>query len=223
MRHDEMTKKKGFPVLKIYDVTAPFGTQLPFYPGDVVMETKEHTSITKGDDVNITRFSFSCHSGTHYDAPKHMFDNGKTIDEFPPERFMGDALVVEIRGKPAVTVQDIKMINCDFSGKFILFKTDNVGAMLQSNFVEDYVYIAPDAAQLLAAGNPNCVGLDYLSLEKYNAPDLSAHYALMNKDVLVLEGLVLDNVPPGEYSIYAFPLMVAAGDGSPARVVLIEK
>jgi len=208
--------------MKIYDVSAQFSPQLPFYPGDVVMDTQEFMSMSGGDIANISLITFGTHTGTHFDTPKHMIDSGKTLDDFPIERFTGSALVVEARGKPAVTAEDIRQIQSDIFGKTVLFKTDNVGAMWDSNFKKDYVYISDDAAQLLAEAEPNCVGIDYLSIEKLNSPSFGAHKALMKKDILILEGLVLDNVPPGEYLMMAFPLKIPGGNGSPARVVLIE-
>ena len=38
---------------------------------------------------------------THVDAPRHFFREGDAVDEIPPERFMGEAEVIEVEG-PAV-------------------------------------------------------------------------------------------------------------------------
>ena len=69
------------------------------------------------------------------------------------------------------------------------------------------------------------VGIDYLSIEKGGSPGHPVHVALLEKEIVILEGVDLREVPPGDYEIVCLPLKYEGGrgDGSPARTVLIKR
>jgi len=97
---------------------------------------------------------------------------------------------------------------------------DPLGQMLRSAFQEDHLYISRDAATYVAQAGLKLVGFDYISVDRYGSADFPAHHALLEAGVVIVEGLDLSEVEPGEYDMTCLPLRVAGGDGAPARVIL---
>lgn len=208
--------------MKYYDISAPFSTNLPIYPGDPIMTQNEICDITKGDVANVSELYFGSHTGTHLDVPKHFFANGKSLDQVPIEKFIGVAKVFEIKGKDSISYNDICNLNIE-NDDIILFKTDNNDMMLNPIFKTDFVYLSYDAAKFLVEKNIRAVGIDYLSIEKYNSEEPIVHRTLLGNDIYIIEGLILSKVKSGVYNIIALPLNIPNGNGSPVRVILTSK
>ncbi len=206
--------------MKIYDITAPISLNMPIYKGDPEFTCKPHYSIESGDGVNVTFVSFGTHSGTHIDAPLHHFNNGKSTSQIPLERFIGKARVLDFCGTKSITAKELSKYNIR-ENENILFKTDNADAMMRANFKEDFVYIEPDAAEYLAECKVNMVGIDYLSVEKFNSKESSVHITFLQNEIVVLEGLYLYEVEAKEYNITVLPLNFSC-DGIPVRAILTD-
>ncbi len=205
--------------MKLYDISVPLSTHVPIFPGDPSVGFEQYYGLEDGDVCNLTIYNFGSHSATHMDAPLHFLQDGKSVTELPIERFMGEALVVDARGRSSVTADFIKPLDIK-EGVNVLFLTDNGNALLDSEFKKDFVYISPDAAQLLVDKKVNMVGIDYLSVEQYGADDFAAHKILLANEIILLEGICLDGIEPGEYTLFAFPISICGANGSPVRAVL---
>lgn len=205
--------------MKIYDVTVPISKELVIYPGDPAVKIERKTSINKnGATNNLSRYCFSSHAGTHIDPPFHFIEDGITVDKLPLEVLMGRARVVEVT---APRIDENVLEEFDFTADVrVLFKTRNSYLWSRKEFVEDYVYITPAAARVLVSEGIKLVGIDYLSIEKYNSETPETHLTLLRAGTLIIEGLDLREVEPGDYEIICLPLKVKDGDGAPARVVL---
>lgn len=209
--------------MKYYDISAPFGENLPFYPSDPPLKQEEHAQVRLGSAANVSKITFGSHTGTHLDPPRHFFDELPAVDELPLERFLGPALVAEILGKPCVERADLEVLPLR-PGLNLLLKTDNRELMADARFHPDYVYLTGDACALLVEKKVNLVGVDYLSVEQFQGDGtFPAHRTLLGNNVLVLEGLDLSQVPAGEYTLLALPLKIPGGNGSPVRAVLIAQ
>ena len=163
--------------------------------------------------------SLATHTGTHVDAPAHFLPGGATIDSLPLEILLGKARVVEIPARERIDRADLEPRDLRDDLR-ILLKTRMSGQMLKPGFQEDHLYLSGDAAAYLAQAGLKLVGFDYLSVDRYGAPDYPAHHALLEAGVIIVEGLDLSEVEPGEYDMACLPLRVADGDGAPARVIL---
>lgn len=208
--------------MKIYDISAPISSNLINFPGDPKTKISNLFSIEKGDSFNLSEIKFCSHTGTHIDSPKHYFSNGQTIDNIPLTRFIGKAKVFDLTGKNIITLNDIKDLDIK-PNDTILFKTDNKNAMLENNFKENFVCITEDCAKYLAHKKINAVGIDYLSIESLDSENSTVHKTLLKNGILIFEGLLLTDVPEGEYEIIALPLKLQNVNGSPSRIILIEK
>lgn len=204
--------------MKIYDVTVPLSKELVVYPGDPHFKVNRRTKANENDSkYNMSRYSFSSHAGTHVDPPFHLIEEGITVDKLPLELLMGRARVVEVT---APVIDEAVLGEFDFTvDNRVLFKTRNSYLWSQKNFVKEYVYITPAAARVLVNEGIKVVGIDYLSVDKFDA-EPETHMALLSAGSVIIEGLDLREVEPGDYEMICLPLKVKDGDGAPARVVL---
>jgi arylformamidase len=205
--------------MKIYDVTVPISKDLVIYPGDPPVKIERKSVINKdGAKSNLSRYSFGSHTGTHIDPPAHFIEGGMTVDRLPLELLIGRARVVEVT---ASRIDEAVLEEFDFTADVrVLFKTRNSYLWGRKEFVEDFVHITPGAARYLVNEGIKVVGIDYLSVEKYGVEEPETHLTLLGGGALIIEGLDLREVEPGDYEMICLPLKVKDGDGAPARVVL---
>jgi arylformamidase len=207
---------------KIIDVTAPLSPHLPTFPGDPPFQMDSIYRIADGQPYNVTRLSLSTHSGTHVDAPYHFLADGATVDQLPLEILMGKARVVELSVLDRIERDDLEALDLRDDIR-VLIKTRMSGQLRNSAFQEDFVYLTPDAARYLVQAGIKLVGIDYLSIEKFQSKEYASHHALLGAGVVVIEGLDLSEAEPGEYDMTCLPLRIAGADGAPARVVLRKR
>lgn len=205
-------------MLRIHDVTVPLAPGMPVYPDDPPFAIEALKRLGSGA-FNLSRMSLTTHAGTHVDAPAHFLDGGATVDQLPLEILMGKARVVELLARERVERAELEAHDLRDDLR-VLLKTRMSGQMQKQGFQEDHLYLARDAALYLAQAGIKLVGFDYVSIDRYGAQDFPAHHALLEAGVVILEGLDLSEVEPGEYDMACLPLRVAGGDGAPARVVL---
>jgi arylformamidase len=204
---------------KIFDVTVPLSADLPVFPGDPPFEIESTHRIADGAAYNLAHISLGVHSGTHVDAPYHFLADGATVDELPLEILIGKARVVEVQARDKIERGDLESLDLRADLR-VLIKTRMSGQLRTGAFQEDFVYLTPDAAVYLVQAGLKLVGIDYLSIEKHGSKDFAAHHALLEAGVVIVEGLDLSAVEPGEYEMACLPLRIVGADGSPARVVL---
>jgi arylformamidase len=210
---------------RIYDVTVAISNRTPIYKGDPGVEFTVAESIAAGSSANVSQVSLGVHTATHVDAPNHFIDGTRRVHELDPEKLIGPCRVVDV---PA----DVIAIEPEHVGSLdgierILFKTRNsrFWATPEDGFRTDFTYITHATARLLTNSAVKLVGIDYLSIEKSGSPGHPVHVALLEKEVVILEGLDLREVGPGDYELICAPLKYdgANGDGAPARTFLIER
>ena len=207
----------------IYDVSVPITNAMPVWPGDPPVELvpKSHESRDKTHIVKLTAIAMGSHTGTHIDAPFHMINGGKRLHEFPLEIFVGKATVFEVPGVRSIRRADLERFDWT-SVERVLFKTDNSPHWQDGKFYEEFVYLDAGGAEFLVQRGVRLVGIDYLSIDKFRSDAHPAHFILLTKNILILEGLNLRAVPGGQYTMYALPLKLEDADGAPARVILVS-
>lgn len=205
------------------DVSAPLDpATTPTYPGDTQPKFEFLRSFSKGDKVTLSSYLMTAHAGTHVDAPLHFVANGASIDRVPLATLIGRARMIDCT-PDAMAIDAAELNEHDWRGaKRILFRTRNSrnAWMVDPSFHQDFTYIAPDAAQLLADAGVELVGIDYLSAEKFGAPEAKTHQILLGRNIPIVEGLDLRGVKAGEYEFMILPLKVVGHEASPARALL---
>ncbi|MBI4832363.1 MAG: cyclase family protein [Candidatus Lindowbacteria bacterium] len=207
--------------MKYYDITVPIRAGMPVYEGDPAVEITSISSIAKGDPCNVSRLILSTHTGTHIDAPLHFIKDGNSIDEIPMNILVGRAVVVEITDPIEISRQ--ALIAAPLKGeRRVLFKTSNSNLWKENDFQKQFVYMAEDAAKHLVEIGVKLIGIDYLSVGRFGSTTFATHLTLLDAGIVVVEGLNLAGIEPGNYELVCLPLRIAKGDGSPCRAVLIE-
>ena len=208
---------------KWIDVTATLDpARTPVYEGDAPMKFEFLREIRKGDIVTLSTLSMGAHSGTHIDAPMHFVADGAPIDQVPIERLIGRARVIDIADS-VHAINAAELNRHDWKGApRLLFRTrsSSRGWMDSVEFHRDFAYIAPDAAQLLADGSVQLVGVDYLSSEEFGATAPRTHQILLGRGIPIVEGLDLRPVEAGDYELIVLPLKIAGHEGAPARAIM---
>jgi arylformamidase len=154
------------------------------------------------------------HSGTHIDAPWHFVDDGKRLDEMDCGVFFGPALVIEVPQADAIEPSHLR--GAPLPDR-ILFKTRNSGFPVDDPFRKDYVAVSPEAAQCLVDLGVRLVGVDGLSVAPWKQEGQVTHHLLLGNDVVVVEGLRLEEIPAGTHWFTVLPLPLAEADGAPCR------
>lgn len=205
--------------MMLYDASLPIRKGMVTFPGDPPFEMKPFFERQKGDPFDLALLSLGTHIGTHVDPPAHYLDGGATVDQVPLETLVGPGIVLDMRGRREI---DQKALEESPMGdhKRVLFKTDNGPLLLEDEFHEDYVHLTESGASFLVERGACLVGIDYLSIERYRNPGAPVHRTLLNAEILVVEGVNLIEVPPGDYEIFCLPLRIEGADGAPARVLL---
>ncbi|MGD2175210.1 MAG: cyclase family protein [Candidatus Brocadiaceae bacterium] len=205
---------------RFYDVSVPLRDGMPIYPGDEPFRSRLLRSIQAGEGADLSAFSMSAHTGTHVDAPAHMLEGGATLDAISPETLIGPARVVEVPDVEIIGAAQLE--SKDWAGvQRVLLKTSNSGKLSRlDRFVEDFVALDASGAGFLADLGLRLVGVDYLSVDRFHSGSHPAHTALMRAGTVIVEGLDLSAVPPGDYELICAPLRIAGADGAPARVFL---
>ena len=208
--------------MKIYDVSVSISVDTAVYEGDPKVAIETAHAISKGDAANVSKLCFGTHTATHVDAPNHFIENTKRVHELDLDKLIGKCRVVEIE-KSVMAIEAEHLENLDGAER-VLFKTRNSDFWndFSQGFRKDFTYIAPDAAKALVDLGIKLVGIDYLSVEKFGAKTFDTHIILLEKEVVIIEGLDLRKVPAGDYELICLPLKIVggAGDGAPARTIL---
>ena len=210
--------------MRVYDVSVPLSANTPTYPGDPGIQFKKWLQLANGDAANVSLLNFGLHSGTHVDAPAHFIEGGAKVVALPLDSLVGEAEVVEVADTIDAIDENFVRAHCGSGSQRILFRTRNslFWGDTERGFHEDYVYIEPDAARWLVESGVKLVGIDYLSVEKFESTSFQTHHTFLSSGVVIVEGLDLRAVPSGRYELFCLPLKIAggSGDGAPARVIL---
>ena len=191
--------------MKIYDISQEVFS-CAIYPGDPQPEKQVLYATGAGDLYNLTSFAMCAHNGTHVDAPFHFVHNGKTVDQMDLSHFVGDCFVARHEGD--VTASDAEEI---------LKKAGSAGRIL----IAGKTTVTADAAEVFATGGIKLLGNEGQTVGPEDAP-MQVHLILLRAGIVLLEGIVLDNVSEGQYFLSAAPLNLGGADGAPCRAYLID-
>jgi arylformamidase len=211
--------------MKIYDVTVAVSESVPIYKSDPTVQVTMAKSIANGSSANVSQLCCGVHTGTHVDAPNHFIDGTRRVHELDVAKLIGPCRVVDV----PMDVMAIEPEHLpDLGGiERIVFKTRNSDfwSTPEDGFRSDYTYLTPATATALADAGIKLVGIDYLSIEKGGTPGHPVHVTLLQKEIVILEGADLREVPAGDYELICMPLKYegGGGDGAPARTVLIKR
>ncbi len=201
---------------QIWDISQVLRPGLPVWPGDTAFSHTPTWSMSESSPVNVSALTLSTHSGAHADAPLHYTAGAASIAAVGLEPYLGECLVIDARGcGPLVEPRHLPPLG---GARRVLLRTYE--AFPHDAWDSRFTAVAPATIEALAAQNVILIGLDSPSLDPETSKTMAAHHAVARADMRVLEGLVLDDVPPGRYELIALPLAIAGADAAPVRAVL---
>ncbi len=195
--------------MKIIDISQEV-LSCKVYEGDPSPKANRIIDMADGGVYNLSALSLCAHNGTHVDAPLHFFRDGKSIDKMSLEHFVGECFVAEHNGDVSATDA------CE-----ILKKAQGVGAGKRI-LIKGNATVTEEAAQVLADADILLIGVESQSVGPIDAP-MQVHKILLSKNIVLLEGIVLDDAREGRYILNCAPLNVEGLEGSPCRAILIEE
>jgi len=196
---------------------------MPVWPGDPEVRLEWLSQIDEGGAVNLTGVHMCAHTGTHIDTPSHFLEKGMNLDDIDLGTLIGTARVVSVP-------DEVRSINAAFlknesleGVERVLFKTRSCDLVNLSttDFCDDFVALDASGARFLADLGCKLVGIDTMSIAVFDDP-VGGHVPLLEAGILVLEGLDLQEIEPGDYQLIALPIKLGAREGAPVRAVLLE-
>ena len=194
----------------LYDISQPL-FECEVFPGEPKPEKKELSRIAAGALYNLTAVSMCVHNGTHVDAPYHFIEDGKAIDQIILSRFIGPAYVEAHTGE--VSESDAKQI-IEHAKKLDARAWKKI-------LIKGKATVTLEAAAVFADAGIDLIGNESQTVGPEAAP-MAVHLALLQKEVVLLEGIRLSHVPDGVYLLNCAPLNLTGTDGSPCRAVLMD-
>ena len=203
---------------RLWDISQPLHAGLPVWPGDTAFRA-DRTWLLDGDcPVNVSQVTLSTHAGTHADAPFHYDADGRTAEALDLDRYVGPCRVIDARHVHGrITPADVAVALAGAPPR-VLFRTFE--RFDQTAWPTDFTTLDADLIEALADIGVRLVGGDGPSIDPEDSKDLPAHNAVCRRGLSILEGLVLDDVPVGDYEQIALPLPLVGLDASPVRAVL---
>ncbi|XP_039027012.1 cyclase-like protein 2 isoform X2 [Hibiscus syriacus] len=216
---------------RIFDISHRYTVDMPSWGSDDGLGEFLWlpASMKNGSLANNSVMKLPTHTGTHVDAPGHMidryFDAGFDVDTLDLEVLNGPALLVDVPRDSNITAEVMESLKIPKGVRRVLFRTLNTdrGLMYKREYDTSYVGFTTDGARWLVKNTDiKLVGLDFLSV----ACDdhlVSAHLEFFeSREVILVEGLKLDDVPVGMYNVHCLPLRLLGSEGSPIRCILIK-
>jgi arylformamidase len=202
------------------DVTVPITDGMLHWPDNPPVTLRRALAIDRGDAANVSALSLGVHTGTHVDAPVHFLPGAADVAALDPAASIGPARVIEISDPVAARRAELEPAH-PRRGERLILKTRNSSRRWSAEpFTEDFVFVAADGAQFLAERGIALLGVDYLSVGGFAVDGEATHRALLEAGILVVEGLDLTDIEPGDYALVCLPLRLAGSDGAPARALL---
>jgi len=201
----------------IYDISPPITESIRVWPGDKPFSREVLSRMDQGAAATASVMHATAHLGAHADAPSHFGTGAKAIDEMDLDYYMGSCQVIRLKPERAsqITPDHVKT---PVVAQRVLFAT---GSFPNPNeFNEDFAALSPQLVSWLHKKGVKLVGVDTPSIDLYADKDLPSHRAMLDCEMAILEGLLLDQVPDGIYELVALPLRLVGFEASPVRAIL---
>ncbi|MBC3884452.1 arylformamidase [Undibacterium griseum] len=202
---------------QLWDITPAIRPGIPVWPGDSAYSAETTWQIADGCPVKVSKITMSTHTGAHCDAPSHYDPAGKAIDEVALSTYIGACRVIHCTGVSQVLPEHVQASLQSVPPR-VLFRTYQQAP--QMAWDADFPSIASTTIELLAQHGVQLIGIDSPSLDPQESKTLDAHLCMKKHGMAILEGIVLDDVAPGDYELICLPLKLAGLDASPVRAIL---
>lgn len=204
--------------MKIIDISLPISNETTVHPSEGFLKIEPNREFEK-DGVRTSKITIGSHTGTHIDAARHFLEKGKGIDEIDLEKCMGRSQVIEIPEE--VEIIERKHVEGKINLPRVLFKTKN-SPLYDKPYTKNFTSLGISGAEYLIEKEVVLVGIEYIGIEASGSPGHPVHTKLLEKEVVIVEGLNLSKVGEGNYELRVLPLRLKNLDAAPARAILIR-
>ncbi len=204
---------------KLWDISPLVHADAPIFPGDEPYRLQWTARLSPQCPVNLSALSMSPHVGAHADAPLHYADGAPDIASVDLDAYLGPCRVIHAIGcGPLIRVEHLRHAADQLPTRVLVRTCEKADTAWR----EDFTAYAPETVAWLAERGVRLIGLDTPSVDPATSKSLDSHQQLLRANLRVLENLVLDEVPAGDYELLALPLKLAGACASPVRAVLRE-
>jgi len=208
------------PAARLWDISPPVHAGSPVFPGDARFGSVWAARIGPGCPVNVSTITLSPHTGAHADAPLHYDDAGAAVGALDLAPYLGPCRVIHAIGcGPLVLWAHIAHAVADLPPRVLVRCCERAAV---DHWDDALVAYAPETVERLADQGVVLIGIDTASIDPAASKTLASHQVIRRRGLRVLENLVLDEVPEGDYELIALPLKLTTADASPVRAVLRE-
>lgn len=203
---------------KLIDISPLITTDIAVWPGDTPFQRTVNVSMAAGANLDLSEITTTVHVGAHTDAPSHYSHPGEDIAVRSLDRYHGpcQVITVDVPRGDRIYPADVKAV---IAAPRVIFHT---GSFPDPNhFNTDFNSLSPELVNWLHEQGVALVGIDTPSVDPFHSKALESHNAIAGWDMAILEGVVLDGVADGVYTLIALPLRIAGADASPVRAALL--
>ena len=204
-------------IVALWDISPTISVETPAFPGDTTFSQQWTARIGPGCPVNLSAITLSPHLGAHADAPLHYGVDAPGIAAVALDPFLGPCRVIHAIGQGSLVRPEHLAHASRHLPPRVLVRTC---LKAPTRWSSDFTAFAPETIAWLAGQGVRLVGIDAQSVDPADSKTLDSHQQLLAHDMRVLENLVLDEVPGGDYELIALPLRLSGVDASPVRAVL---
>ncbi|MCI0574552.1 MAG: cyclase family protein [Myxococcaceae bacterium] len=215
-------KERGGGAARVwYDISPPLSPRTAVFPGDTHFAREVALHFDAGDNLVLSSICSTLHVGAHVDAPLHYHPDGESIDTRPLDLYYGDCQVLSVQLPRGERIRPQHLGEKDILAPRVLLRTGSFPNPEKWN--GDFNALSSELVEHLSDRGVLLVGLDTPSVDPAEDKVLESHNAVYRRNMALLEGIMLDAVPDGLYTLIALPLRLVGADASPVRAVLLKQ
>ena len=202
----------------LLDISPKISDRLAVFPGDQKFVQKVSHEIGTQGNFRLSSIQTTVHLGAHTDAPNHYKKEGGDICSVDLDVYYGECAVIDVTEVQGRAIQTTDLNGFVPNVPRVLFRTDSF--LDPNNWVNTFSWVSAELIHWLSEKGVKLVGIDTPSIDSADSKLLPGHSAIADRDMNILEGIVLAHVPQGRYKLIALPLKIEGADAAPVRAVL---
>ena len=210
--------------MRIVDLSHPVTAAMPLWPGTPAPEFSDLHTVAR-DGFGERWLQLSSHTGTHLDAPAHLFEGAASLDRLAVEHFIGRGVALDLRDSRDETISlDALLASRERIGRaeFLLLHTGWSRFWGSDGYDRDYPQLSAEAAAWLTGLGLKGIGIDAPSFDEADSEALPVHRCLLGAGLVLIENLTaLERIGDGDFLFSALPLPISGAEACPVRAVAI--
>lgn len=207
--------------MAIYDISPLISDSIAVFPGDRAFQRHVAMAFQSGDHLALSSIETTVHLGAHTDAPNHYHQDGQDIAARDLSLYVGPCQVISVTTlEPMARIKPNHIHEISIHAPRVLFRT--LSFPDPDCWTDQFNSVSPELVHYLADQGVKLIGIDTPSVDPAPAKELVSHLAIYQRDMAILEGIVLTKIADGPYQLVALPLKIKDADASPVRAILMD-